>query len=71
MEPKDPFKGETYTYKSVDDDGIVHEIEMTTGQILDLNAGKPITYWVRDETIDVDDEGRTIERHSAVPPDEI
>ncbi len=53
-------------------DGTTHEIEMTTGQLLDVNAGKPVAYFPRDERILIDEDG-TITRHeSAIPqqPDE-
>jgi hypothetical protein len=58
---------ETFTFRSVEQDGTIREVELTAGQALDLNSGKPIAYTVHDETILVDDDGKITCRESAIP----
>lgn len=66
----------TYTLRSIDQDGVVHEVEIIPEQALDLGANvrqpgsaPPLTYFVRDEQLLVGEDGELIERESAVPID--
>lgn len=56
-----------YTFRSVGQDGTVHEVKITGPQALDLGAGKPIAYTLRDERILIDEDGTITTRESAVP----
>lgn len=58
---------DTFTLRSVGQDGTVHEVEITPEQALDLGAGKPIAYVPRDEGFRVDEDGTITTRESAVP----
>jgi hypothetical protein len=68
--PKDPFEGQTYLLRAVYGEEDVRETEINAGQLLDLAAGKPIVYIPHDKKLVVDEDGQTIERESAIPPDE-
>ena len=68
MEPLDPHAGKTRKFRAVFGDE-VHETKIAAGLMLDLGAGKPMAYAVRDESISVEDDGTTVHRDSAVPLD--
>ncbi len=68
MEPIDPRKVQTYTFRAVELDGTVREVEMNADQVLDIASGKPIAYYPRDERVTVGADGTiTRRRESAVP----
>ena len=67
--PPDPTERTTYTLRATNQDGTVHETELTAAQALDLGAGKAIAYTVREEQIAVEEDGTIVERDSAVPPE--
>ena len=57
----------TYTLRSINPDGTKNETEITAEQALDLGAGKPITYFPRDERLLIDEDGTITHRESAIP----
>jgi hypothetical protein len=59
----------TYTLVLPDENGDRREIEISTAQMLDLGAGRAISYMVDEEHF-VDEDGRVITRESAVPKKE-
>ena len=58
----------THTLRQTMHDGTIRETEVTTGQLLDFNAGHGIApHFVRDEQVLVDDDGEITTRESAIP----
>jgi len=57
----------TYTLRMTDENGVVHEVALSAGQVLDLGQGRAIAYFPSDEQVLVDDDGTIIRRESAVP----
>jgi negative regulator of replication initiation len=62
----------TYTFRSRNQDGTLNEVEVTPDQALNLNAGRAMAYWARDEKTLVNDHGEITHYESAIPetPDE-
>ncbi len=59
----------TYTLVLPDENGDRREIEISTAQMLDLGAGRAISYMVDAEHL-VDEDGHFIQRESAIPKKE-
>lgn len=64
-----PRKTLTIRFSGPHNRDVVHELEVTPEQALDLGAGKPVTHFIRGEQVLVGEDGELIERDSAVPPD--
>jgi hypothetical protein len=57
----------SYTFRSMNADGILNGIELTPERAFDLAAGDVIACFRRDERILVSPDGRTIRRQSVIP----
>ena len=58
----------TYTLRMTMRDGTIRQTEVTTGQLLDYNAGLGLPpHFVRDDEILVDDDGTITTTDNAVP----
>ena len=55
------------TLRTVDADGSVRETKLTPAQALDLGAGKPVTFFPRNETIGIDEDGQVVHGEDAPP----
>lgn len=59
----------TYTLVLTDENGDRREVEISAAQMLDLGAGRAISYVVDEEHF-VDQDGHIIQRESAIPKKE-
>lgn len=53
---------DNFTFRFLESDGSVSEIEITPEQALDIGAGVGFSYSPRDERILIDDDGTVIRR---------